>query len=224
MNKTTKTLAATVAIIGSLGAAGTAAAQHDEVKNDKVAKYTYSLDSVQRDFADVPTPTGTTKVMALPNGNVKVDIEASNLVPNAPHAQHLHDKIGPDTSSCPTPADDADGDGIMSVLEGAPAYGGIVLSLTTTGDFSASSALALDRFPVADADGNLSYSRQFPASTMVADGVTLGDVAGSAQVVVHGIDVNANGVYDFEAGPSSLTDAAPIEATAPALCGGTPLN
>ena len=219
MKKTTKTLAATIALLGSLGAAGTVDAKHDEVKNDKVAKYTYSLDSVQQDFAGVPTPTGTTKVMVLPNGNVKVGIEASNLVPNAPHAQHLHDKIGPETSTCPTPADDANGDGIVSVLEGAPAYGGIVLSLTTTGDFSSASALALDRFPVADADGNLSYSRQFPASTMVGD-TTLGEIAGTAQVVVHGIDVNANGVYDFEAGPSSLTDAAPIEATAPALCGG----
>ena len=117
-------------------------------------------------------------------------------------------------AGCPGPAADADGDGYVTTVEGVPFYGGVVASLTTTGDTSAGSALALDRFPVADASGHLSYQRTYrPDEATYA-------AAGMVQVVVHGIDLNGNGMYDFDAGPSSLTPAAPLEATIPALCGG----
>jgi hypothetical protein len=39
-------------------------------------------------------------------------------------------------------------------------------------------------------------------------------------VVVHGVDLNENGGYDFEFGASSLTGASPLEATIPEVCGG----
>ena len=48
---------------------------------------------------------------------------------------------------------DGDRDGFISVAEGVPFYGSIAQSLTTDGDTSPSSALALDRYPVADDDG-----------------------------------------------------------------------
>jgi hypothetical protein len=37
--------------------------------------------------------------------------------------------------------------------------------------------------------------------------------------VVHGIDINHNGAYDFGAGPSLLDPTLPFEATVPAACG-----
>ena len=43
------------------------------------------------------------------------------------------------------------------------------MSLTTRGDSSPSSALAVPRFPVADADGNYSYRRNFRVSAELAD-------------------------------------------------------
>ena len=86
-------------------------------------------------------------------------------------------------------------------------------SLTTSADTTAASALALDRFPVADAGGYLSYTRTFTNDSALAN-------ADTVQVVVHGIDLNGNGAYDFEAGPSELTPDAPLEATLPVLCGG----
>jgi hypothetical protein len=69
-------------------------------------------------------------------------------------------------------------------------------------------------FPVANADGDLSYSRKVDASRKVRQ--NLGDFA----IVQHGVDLNDNGVYDFEAaGASELDPSLPQEATIPANCG-----
>lgn len=215
------TAAALVAGLAVLGAAPAYAA-HDNNPSDKVESYTYSLDAVQS--ADVPGTsgvTGTTRIKALPNGKVQVTVEASGLAAGLPHAMHLHDTTGEGraASSCPGPGAAGD-DGIVTVVDGAPFYGGILASLTTSGDTSTSSALALDRFPVADAEGNLSYSRTFTPVDAAAYAQ-----AGSVQVVVHGIDFDGNGAYafgadGFAARGSSLNPALPLEATVPALCGG----
>lgn len=199
----------TAALVASVGVGGTALAGHDEVKNDKVAKYTYDLNPVQDPSIPNSQATGWTKIMELPNGNVQVQVEASGLAPNLPHLMHLHDVLGSGTSDCPagTPGD------VVTVLDGVPSYGLIQLPLETQ---------------VADADGTISYSAQFPASTPLAtdSSVTLASIAGSAQVVVHGIDFDGNGEYainpvdPFASQESSVAPGAPLEFTAPVLCGG----
>lgn len=218
MKKTTA--AALVAGLAVLGAAPAFAA-HDGNPSVKVESYSYSLDAIQSGVPGTDA-TGTTRIKTLPNGKVQVTVEASGLAPNLPHAMHLHDTTGAGRtpSSCPGAGADADGNGVITVVEGAPFYGGIIASLTTTGDTSPASGLALDRFPVADADGNLSYSRTFTP----LDPVVLTQ-AGSAQVVVHGADFDGSGGYAFGASgfaalPSSLNPALPLEATVPVLCGG----
>ncbi|HKJ54952.1 MAG TPA: hypothetical protein VJ978_03100, partial [Nitriliruptoraceae bacterium] len=189
-------------------------AAHDTNPSPRVASYSYELNPVQADTVPNSQATGSTRVKALPNGKVQVQVEASGLMPNVPHAMHLHGFSDMADNACPTGATaDANGDGFVDTLEGVPFYGGIQASLTTSGDTTATSALALDRFAVADAEGNLSYERTFRNDSALAN-------AGTVQVVVHGIDINGNGVYDFEAGPSSLTDAFPLEGTIPVLCGG----
>jgi hypothetical protein len=162
---------------------------------------------------------GTTRIKALPNGKLQVTVEAWGLAPNLPHAMHLHGIPGPDTDmACPGPAA-AGPDGVVTVVDGIPFYGGILTSLTWTGDVSASSALALDRFATADANGYLYYQRTFTSIPGYTD-------AGTVQVVVHGIDFDGNGQYafnmnnPFSSRPSSLSDAIPLEATVPVLCGG----
>ncbi len=207
-------VALAIAAAGSLGMAGTATAAHDDNPSPKVASYSYELNPVQAESVPNSQASGNTRIKALPNGKVQVKVKASGLAPNLPHAMHLHGVPGDSTDlGCPGPAADTDGNGFVTTLEGVPFYGGIVASLTTSGDTTSRSALALNRFPVADDTGNLSYSRTFRSPDAFAD-------AGTVQVVVHGIDVNGNGEYDFGAGPSSLTDAFPLEGTIPALCGG----
>lgn len=206
-----------LALVG--GSAGAASAAHDDNPSAKVASYSYQLNSIQP--ADVPgaRASGDTRIKALPNGKLQVTVRASGLAPNLPHAMHLHGVPGDARDmACPGPAA-AGPDGVVTVVDGAPFYGGILTSLTTTGDVSANSALALDRFPVADAKGRLFYQRTFTSIPGYTD-------AGTVQVVVHGIDFDGNGQYAFNADDpfasrsSSLSGAIPLEATVPVLCGG----
>lgn len=157
----------------------------------------------------------------------QIEVHAIGLTPDAPHAQHIH--YGDDArNECPSLFDDSDGDGLLSTVEGLPAYGPIVVSLTTDGDTGPGSALAVSRFPTAP-DGVVSYSRSNIEFTAVSGtGYTGGtgtakQIAdairdGEGVVVIHGVDHNGNGVYDGAA-KSELDDSLPREATDPAACG-----
>lgn len=206
------------ALLGTIGLAGTAQAGHDVNPSARVAEYDYGLDAVQ-DTAVVPntSATGETTVKALPNGRIEVTVVAEGLAPNLPHAMHLHGVLGePKDEACPAP----DSSGVVTTADGQPSYGGVVASLTTSGDASAGSALALDRFPVADENGRLEYQRAIPVDE------TVHAEAGTLQVVVHGADFDGNGTYAineddrFASQESSIAEGAPLEATVPVLCGG----
>lgn len=135
------------------------------------------------------------------------------LLADAPHAAHIHydDDV---RNACPTADDDADGDGFLSTTDGAPSYGGIRVSLTTEGDTSPDSGLAIDRFGVGD---DVSYSREsVEIDQETADAI----LDGEAVVVVHGVDHDGSGAYDEgDRGASDLDPSLPGEATDPALCG-----
>jgi hypothetical protein len=123
---------------------------------------------------------------------------------------------------CPTMANDENGDGVLTNEEAVGEYGDVFFSLTTTGDASAESGLAIDRMPVADAQGDLEYRRTFAASSVPDDLLTH---LSELHVVQHGIDVNGNNEYDLDAlGESSFAKnlgmpGVPEEATNPATCG-----
>jgi hypothetical protein len=151
--------------------------------------------------------------LALEGDQLTTDIASEGLAPNLPHAQHIHG-LDQAISECPSLAADQNGDGLVNTTEGQPSYGPILTSLTTEGDTSPDSALAVDRFPVANEDGTLTYDRTLGVPMNVAD--RLGEFA----IVQHGVDLNGNGVYDEgAAGPSDLDPSLPQEATIPADCG-----
>lgn len=152
--------------------------------------------------------TGTARVKV--NGNkVTVTVRAKGLLAKAPHAMHIHAGA---KGKCPTMAANTNGDRILSTTEGHSAYGHIVTSLTTSGDTSPGSGLAIDRYP---ATSSFTYQRTITVSAGVAQQIH----DNNAVIVVHGIDRNRNGVYDFKLGKSDLDPKLPLEATSPALCG-----
>ncbi|GAA4609730.1 hypothetical protein BJY16_007480 [Actinoplanes octamycinicus] len=166
--------------------------------------------------------SGTATLTAMADGDLKISIRSTGLVPNSPHAQHLHGSTDGMDFHCPDMSADKDGNGYVSTEEGMPDYGNIFISLTTKGDTSPKSGLAVDRMPVADAKGNLTYERTIPAADLPAGTIThLKDL----HVVEHGIDANKNGKYDLDGlGESTLAKSAglsgiPEEATDPAVCG-----
>jgi hypothetical protein len=163
---------------------------------------------------------GTVTLAATDRGDLTVSIEATGLMPG-PHAQHIHGSHHGDFR-CASTADDADGDGWLTNEEASGEYGNVFLALTTRGDTSPESGLALDRMPVADQEGRLSYDRTIPAA-QVPHGLV--EAISRVHVVQHGIDANDNSEYDVEAlGESTFArslgvDGVPEEATNPAACG-----
>ncbi len=151
--------------------------------------------------------------LILEGRELTAKINSHGLAPNLPHAQHIHG-MAQAISECPTLAADQNGDGLISTVEGLPSYGPIAVSFTTRGGTSAASGLAVSRFPVANAGGSERYKRSFEVPRKVARNL------GAFAIVQHGVDLNGNGVYDFEAaGASELDPSLPQEATIPANCG-----
>jgi hypothetical protein len=122
--------------------------------------------------------------------------------------QHIH--VG-GKGQCPAPGADANGDGVISTTEGAPAYGKIGTTLSTSGDTSPAAGLDLK---VAGQGGAYTIDRSFPLNAETKAALQ----NGTAVVVVHGLDpatLSAAG----QAAKSDLVPSLPLAATSPALCG-----
>lgn len=144
-------------------------------------------------------------------------IYATGLSPNLPHAMHIHG-LAQTAAECPGANRDANGDGLVDTLEGIVDYGPILVSFTTSGTTGGNllpDGLDLSRFPTANRAGFLTYSRTFSIPMSVAERL------GELHIVIHGSDLNGNGVYDGVR--SSLSDligaTVPLEAELPVLCG-----
>lgn len=146
--------------------------------------------------------------------NLEVSVDARRLLKGMPHAQHIH--FGKQARhECPTVRDDDNHDHRLNTVEGTPAYGPVRVSLTKRGDTSPASTLAVNRFPTAPGR-QIHYDRDIKVGSALANKIA----NGKAVVVIHGIDYNGNGKYDFRgAGKSELDPALPAEATDPVTCG-----
>ena len=207
------TLAAATAVTGiaMLAVPATASASSDSEQ---------SVRMTLKDTMGNGSGSQATALLKLNGDSLNVEITGTGFTPNMPHAQHFHGSFTANTDfTCPTSASDKDGDGQVNTEEGLPQYGDVIISLTTKGDTSAKSGLALDRFPVADAEGNLNYKR----TIQLPEGA--GDNWRNFHIVQHGLDVNGNDKYDLEGlGESTFAkslgvDGIPEEGTNPATCG-----
>jgi hypothetical protein len=169
---------------------------------------------VAGDLSPVPTNhvNGVGDVALRLNGNVAtVTLKTDGLLDAAPHPLHIH---AGGRGVCPpgSAAKRHNGHLSISTLDGVPWYGPPVTALTTRGNTSAKSILALHRFPT---QGNITYTRRIRLTKVVAAYVR----TNNAVVIVHGADYNHNGVYDNSLDRSDLKRSLPGELTTPALCG-----
>ena len=100
---------------------------------------------------------------------------------------------------------------MVNTTEGHPFYGHIGTSLTTEGDTSADSGLAVERFPGGSA---YNYERTFEVNPETAQSLE----NGTAVVVVHGVDPSKM-PEAAAAKMSDLDPSLPAAATLPAACG-----
>ncbi len=215
MNRTFKSLSASA--VAALVIAAPMALSISPAHADEGDAVSFRLDSMKGANA-----TGEATLTPTEDGGLMVEIMAKDMVPNSPHAQHMHGDTSGAMKHCPAPSADKDGNGFISIEEGFPAYGDIHISLTTEGDTTKASGLAVDRMPMADAQGNLSYKRTLTAAELPKG--TLENLS-NLHVVQHGVDANGNGKYDMEGlGESTFAkslgvDGIPAEATDSATCG-----
>jgi hypothetical protein len=197
-------------VLGSLALAGTTASATDGGYGPHGRTVRAELDPLNNSGV-----TGAARV-TVKGTHLRVKYHAKGLLAGMPHAAHIH--YGEQARhECPTVADDSNRDHRLNVAEGLPKYGPIAVSLTTRGDTSPASALAVDRFSTAP-HGRISYLRHTSSSLDVARAIARGE----GVVVIHGLDYNRNGRYDLAgAGASELDPSGktPAEATDPAACG-----
>ncbi len=167
-------------------------------------------------LAQVPTNhvTGSGKATVQLNGNVAtvtVTTQGLDYGDEVVHAMHIH---AGGKGECP-PASAArphNGHLTISTTDGLLYYGDAVQALTTRGDTSPSSILALRRFPTG---GVINYKRTMTFPPSVAAHIR----ENNAVVVVHGIDYDNSGGYTGVLERSELNKRLPATETAPALCG-----
>lgn len=127
------------------------------------------------------------------SGYINVAVSAEGLEPGA-HVQHIHGTFDgggtPTDAMTPTLASDADGDGIIEVLEGVPSYGDVLMPVED----------ADDNPPVADADGRLYFVQSYDIEDMAnffspvtSTQYAFADVMplGLREYVIHGLTVPA---------------------------------
>lgn len=175
-----------------------------------------SATSYTADLQPVPlngqTSAGGTLTLTLHGNTATVTEDVHGLAAKFngqpyPHVQHIH---GGAKGTCPTMADDKSGDGVISTTEGAPSYGGILTSLTTSGDSSPAAGTTLTTAP---SGGSYTYKR-----TLQLDSATIAAIkGGTAVIVVHGLDP-AKLPAAAQKEPSDLVPSLPLAATSPALC------
>ncbi|NYD42843.1 CHRD domain-containing protein [Nocardioides panaciterrulae] len=151
--------------------------------------------------------------VTLTGNTADIDVSWSGLASTFggnpyPHVQHIH--IG-GQGTCPTPAADTNGDGVISTTEGGPAYGGIGTTLSVKGDTSPAAGTNIKIAPSGD---STDYHR-----TITLDDKTLASLkSGTGVVVVHGLDP-ATLSKQAQNEKSDLVKSLPLAATSPALCG-----
>ena len=144
MKKSMKILGATALVLFATASIGaTAASAHTDAPRGKGAEKTVTLTA---DLEALNGSGASGKVTAVVRNQKisHIEVHAVGLTPNAPHAQHIHYGEQAD-NECPTLALDTNGDKRINTVEGLPAYGPVVVSLTTSGDTLPGSVLAVDR-------------------------------------------------------------------------------
>lgn len=153
--------------------------------------------------------TGQASLLVRRGNKLTTTVEVSGLSPQV-HVMHIH---GAEQAAHECPGadrrDDLVDDGLIETVEGLDDYGPVVVSLTTTGDTSPASTLAVDRYEVAGADGRIEYHRTFDIPSGIAANLE------NQHIVVHGHDIDGDGTY-----ASRVTAlGAPLEAELPVACG-----
>ncbi|EMB13730.1 hypothetical protein, partial [Rhodopirellula europaea] len=180
------------------------------------------------------------------NPSITVNINASGLVPDQPHIQHIHGRFASDLDSTdtipgpflgeggvaidsrtPDAGDDANGDGFITVGEGLAGYGNVLLNLSSPRapvPLEGNSPLVdfnLDDFPKAE-DGTIDFSETYTFDLSDVDQARQYNnllPMSLREIVLHG--VNTDIAVDGDGSPDGYRVTGPAAAGTLQAVGGT---
>jgi hypothetical protein len=146
-----------------------------------------------------------------------IEISVKGVTPNMEHLQHFHGFADSDQkATCPTAADDTNGDGIIDLIETEPVVG------TTMVPFHADPVnmqIVNDTYPTANADGSYTYTK-----AVSLDALTKAFLKQFPQQQSLNLDhrvVMIHGIASSTALPDTVQslDDIPAQVTLPVACG-----
>lgn len=151
-------------------------------------------------------PVRGVAVVKIDGDTVDVITVARGLTPGIEHMQHIHGFPSGAFAACPSSTNDKDGNGVVDVVEGAAAYGDILVPLD-----SDLNDLGAQTYPTASADGVIRYEMK---GSLAAIGTALGDPE-SRIIAVHGVAPDAQ----LPPGTQTVAALGPATMTLPVACG-----
>ncbi len=161
--------------------------------------------------ATVGTETTGEVRLSVMGDSLTIRVNVQNAPPNMSHWQHYHGFADGREATCPTADQDANGDGIIDLIETEPVSG------TTMVPFNADPVkleIPEESYPTATADGSYSYEKTVSMSALQA-------ALGGAPLALEHRVVFIHGVPDTMTLPSSVASLGPVPAqkTIPIACG-----
>lgn len=180
------------------------------------AAETFTFEAILNDISGLGGSARADIVHDTMANSLYVNIQGGGFAPDMLHVQHIHGRFNDDgtprdsispTLSADDPMNGGDGDGVVELLEGAPLYGGILLSLFDE-DLAASGDM-FDGFPSAP-NGIIDFEYTYDLGTTgaLSDGITAADLfpLNKREIVIHGALLGAGigGVGNEMAGNALL--------------------
>lgn len=198
---------------GAAMMAGVGGAQAADVSGHANAVYVAHLTALNANVTGTHT-TGEAK-FEVKGGDLIIDIKVTGAPPDVVHWQHFHGFRDGHGASCATATDDANGDGIVDLMETAKASGTTMVPFDNA---PAAMDVAHGTYPKASADGSYTYHKVVPLKKLSAafgkafDGQKLD--FDHRVVYIHGVAGNTKL-------PSTVASLGPIPAsvTLPIACG-----
>lgn len=235
--QTKSMVVAAVAAVLAVGGASAPVIAHAMTAEQPVSHSTMAMKRYVSSIHELNNTGVTGTATFTTNGNeLTVNVEASGLEPGV-HPLHIHGKDQA-KAECPTMEQDTNGDGFLSVIEGAPAYGLIKINLTSPQTaFGTPPTPALfypfagtpnnANFPVVGSDGLLHLSQTYTFNNSADAQAALASLTplGNQAIVIHGatapksVDAPAFAALGKAYPAGTDLTASTYDALLPAACG-----
>ncbi len=182
-------------------------------ENVEKTVYLAQLSSLNAEVTGTET-SGTAKFVVA-NGTMTVTIDIKGAPANMKHWQHFHGFKDGSDAHCATAADDANGDGIIDVVETEKASG---TTMVPFNKIPTAMKVGAATYPKADDKGNYHYQVEIPMEKLKS---SFAKTFGDSGIQLDKRVLYIHGVQEDKALPESVASIAdiPAQVTIPIACG-----